>query len=107
MDHLPGSFASTPSFTTFDSVFSASDLSGPYITPSPSTTPQDWGSDLWALTADLSSHAAAQDVLSFAGSELTSCEDWIIHDGGSEYLGMTTPRTNGLGLEVLDANFGA
>lgn len=82
VDHLSGSFASPPSFTTFDSVFSASDPSDLYITPSPSTTHQDWGSDLWALTADPS----------FTGSELKSVEDWSIH---------------GLGLEALDASFGA
>lgn len=107
MDEFTDCLASPPSFAHFDSVFTAADLSDPYITSSPPVTHQDWGLDLWTLAADVNTQTAAQSVLSFTESELASGEDWTTHDGTSEYRGMATPHMDGFGLEALHATFGA
>lgn len=105
MDEFTSCLTTPPSSVPSENIFASSDTLGPYITPSPSTTDFDWGLDLWTLPVETSTKPAAQSVLSFTDSELTSGEEWSIHDGASEYRGITMPNTDGFGLEALDPNF--
>ncbi|KAL8931336.1 MAG: hypothetical protein Q9211_007039 [Gyalolechia sp. 1 TL-2023] len=94
---------SSPSLSVpFDSLFASTDALGPCIAQSPSTGPLDWGADLWTLPADADNQPVAQSVLSFTEEELTSGEEWSIHDGGSEFRDLTMPSTDGFGLETFD-----
>lgn len=97
----------SPSLTIpFDDFIASTDALGPCIAESPSTAQFDWGADLWTLPADVNSQAAAQSVLSFTEEELTSGEEWSIHDGSSEQRGIVMPDTDGFGLEAFDERFG-
>ncbi|KAL8754865.1 MAG: hypothetical protein Q9184_004984 [Pyrenodesmia sp. 2 TL-2023] len=107
MDEFADCLTSPPSFASFDSIFTGAEPSGPCFTSSPPATHQDWGLDLWTLTADVNTQTAAQSVLSFTESELGSAEDWATYDGANEYRGITTPHTDGFGLEMLHAGFAA
>ncbi|KAL8995883.1 MAG: hypothetical protein Q9188_006702 [Gyalolechia gomerana] len=100
-------FLTSPSLSIpFDDFIASTDALGPCIAESPSTAQFDWGADLWTLPADVNSQAAARSVLSFTEEELTSGEEWSIHDGGSEQRGMVMPDTDGFGLEACDERFG-
>ncbi|KAL8827754.1 MAG: hypothetical protein Q9170_006887 [Blastenia crenularia] len=105
-DELTGCLTSPPLPVSFDSFFTSTDGLGPFIAQSPSTSQFDWGPDLWTLTTDMSSQQAAQSVLSFTEEELTSGEEWSIHDGGSDHRGIAMPNTDGYGLEALQGNIG-
>lgn len=58
----------------FDSLFSSSDLLGPYMTPPPSTANFEWGADGWRMPADLNIPMAGQSVGSLTEEEVTSGE---------------------------------
>ncbi|KAL8712723.1 MAG: hypothetical protein Q9225_006892 [Loekoesia sp. 1 TL-2023] len=102
-DGFRGCFTSPPLSAPFDSFFASADALGPCMVQSPSTF--DWRSDLWTLPTAMSSQPAAQSVLSYTEEELTSGEEWSIHEG-SEYRGITIPNTDGFGLEALEGNSG-
>ncbi|KAL8932796.1 MAG: hypothetical protein Q9216_006669, partial [Gyalolechia sp. 2 TL-2023] len=98
---------SSPSLSVpLDNFFASTDAPGPCIAPSPSTAQFDWGADLWTLPADGNGQAGAQSVLSFTEEELTSGEEWSIHDGGSDFREMPIAHTDGFGLEAFDEHFG-
>lgn len=101
-DEFRGYLTSPPLSTPFDGFLTSADALGPFMAQSPSTF--DWRSDLWTLPTAMSSQPAAQSVLSFTEEELTSGEEWSVHEG-SEYRGITMPNTDGLGLEALEGNF--
>lgn len=90
----------------FHNGFASTDGLGGCIAQSPSTGQFDWGADIWTLPADMSSQPAAQSVLSFTEEELTSGEEWSIHDSNSEYRGIAMPNNDGFGLERFDEYFG-
>ncbi|KAI4126382.1 MAG: hypothetical protein LQ338_003778 [Usnochroma carphineum] len=107
VDEFTGSLTDTPLPVLFDGFFNSSEALGPYVTSSSSPSHLDWGPDVWNVPADVASQPAAQSVLSFTESELTSCEEWSIHDGAGEYRGITLPNTDHFGHEALDVNFRA
>lgn len=103
----PTGFLTSSSLSVpFDNGFASTDDLGGCITHSPSTGQFDWGAELWNLPADMSSQPAAQSVLSFTEEELTSGEEWSIHDSSSEYRGIAMPSHDGFGLEAFDERYG-
>ena len=91
----------------FDNLFAPHDLLSSYTTPSPST-PFDWYSEIWNMSADLtvSQPAPAQSHLSFSEEDITSGEELSSCDLGGEFRGMTMQNVDGLvSLEGLDGKF--
>ncbi|KAL8647523.1 MAG: hypothetical protein Q9210_005507 [Variospora velana] len=74
-----------------DNFFTPSDALGSFVTPSPSTTHLDCGSELWGLPPDTAVQPAASSVLSFTESEPTSGEEWGVPDAASEFPGISMP----------------
>ncbi|KAL9600199.1 MAG: hypothetical protein Q9219_003342 [cf. Caloplaca sp. 3 TL-2023] len=105
-DESTGCLATSPLSLPFDSFFTCPDGFGPGILNSPSLASFDWGPEPWTLPADVSGQPAAQSALSFTEEEVTSGEEWSVHDSASEYRGVTMPIPDGFGLEALDGTLG-
>ncbi|KAL8769636.1 MAG: hypothetical protein Q9209_004433 [Squamulea sp. 1 TL-2023] len=92
-----------------DSLFSSSDMLGPYMTPPASTGNFDWGTDAWTMPADINSQTAAQSVPSSTDEELTSGEEVSISDLSKECRGIAMPMTIGEGFpeDALNGGFGS
>ena len=105
-DEFTGCLGSPPLGAPFDSFLSSADALGSYMASSPLTSQFDWGPDLWTLPTETGNQETAKSVPSTTEEELTSGEEWSIHDSGSEHRGIAMPHAHNLGLEALDANFG-
>ncbi|KAL8669196.1 MAG: hypothetical protein Q9168_006208 [Polycauliona sp. 1 TL-2023] len=106
-DEFAGLLNGAPLQEPFDSLFSSSDLLGPYMTPPPSTGNFDWGTDAWTMPADMNGPVASQSGPSSGEEETTSGEEQSLSDVHGEHRGIAMSNGGGFSLEALDVDFGA